>query len=753
MLTTDHERFQFLEILLRVHKDNPYQLRSDGNRWNTDHIHLSRMLNRYEDGRTTVLPLRQDGIIKWLVLAPDSKEMRQHADEVKRFICPSYAEDIIITQPFSKEKGKFGSLASTLFPHGCKIFDSPPSLEAVIWDKLVLWADLDERRPESFYEESEVSVFMLRNQFFQAIAARHFQQAHEHWNSLKTGRLLSDENIAFLKVHLLHAQGEWAELWHSEEFTLLCELDPLPRKTRAQLLEAFYHTQLAIWERERNFESAKAQFHLHRTRLGTLLRSQIGLDEELHLRVFAYEAAFLQDAEKLERYLKLTDQSETKTLIQFLLQGLSTTVVHRAEGVKAAEELFAQRLYEDAYLALRNCTPTIDSVRLLCGIAMMEEAIEIANEAANAYEQLIEEDQKELANDPVSKGWLHYVRSSILDIIPHSVQSEETPKNWAEWFRAFIDQSHNADQLRQALEQMGQNPDSLLPRKISVLDELVSHLISLALEEHRSSADKALLQLALPMFTTSLLEDKSYPDPTATDLYEYARLALCQQGKLNDDNTRFVLRLTEGLLLLDMSKAQFLWPEIEQWFNCTPTMRFARYVIESIELGIDFGVETGKLLYLWNQWVGSLINQIIHENKGYIQVWLRIGETLRADSQLLAGLADQPETEEIDPFAVLDGKVITIYSLRDKPAYRASHSIQLRNPRLRVRVCTADRLTDEAKAFARNSDIVILVTSCMSHALTYGIMPYINGKLLYPPSAGETGIIEVLEKYAYEELD
>jgi hypothetical protein len=59
-------------------------------------------------------------------------------------------------------------------------------------------------------------------------------------------------------------------------------------------------------------------------------------------------------------------------------------------------------------------------------------------------------------------------------------------------------------------------------------------------------------------------------------------------------------------------------------------------------------------------------------------------------------------------------------------------------------------LTNEAKSYALNSDIIILVTTCMSHALTYGIGPYIQGEILYSRSSGETSIVEVLEHYTYE---
>ena len=100
-----------------------------------------------------------------------------------------------------------------------------------------------------------------------------------------------------------------------------------------------------------------------------------------------------------------------------------------------------------------------------------------------------------------------------------------------------------------------------------------------------------------------------------------------------------------------------------------------------------------------------------------------------------------------DPIAQLNQQVITIFSCREKAARRAATRIMETNSGIDIRICTDDRLTDQAKAYARNSDIVVVVTACISHALTYGIAPYLKNTPVYPRSSGETGIIEALEEY------
>ncbi|MNC48711.1 hypothetical protein D3C75_978440 [compost metagenome] len=77
--------------------------------------------------------------------------------------------------------------------------------------------------------------------------------------------------------------------------------------------------------------------------------------------------------------------------------------------------------------------------------------------------------------------------------------------------------------------------------------------------------------------------------------------------------------------------------------------------------------------------------------------------------------------------------------------------LQERNSSLQVRICTDDCLTDRAKEYARNSDISVVVTTCISHALTLGIKEYLQHDPVYPRSSGESSIIDAIEQYAQKQ--
>jgi hypothetical protein len=248
------------------------------------------------------------------------------------------------------------------------------------------------------------------------------------------------------------------------------------------------------------------------------------------------------------------------------------------------------------------------------------------------------------------------------------------------------------------------------------------------------------------------MQDDYFPNEKANELYEYTREILCIHGKLNENNTGFLLRLTEGLLILDYTKVHLYWNQVESWFNVYPTDRLSPYVLEALEFFKEYGLSNDLLQPVWTNWVGTLLESIVNQTD--IQSWIDLGSRISANSLMIDALNEKiTSNRAMDLLEVLPNMSITIYSLREKPAKRAAQRITERNPNVKVKVCTDSKLTNEAKAYAQNSDLVILVTTCMSHALTFGISPYLEDNLLYARSSGETGIIDALERYCHERYD
>lgn len=754
---TDSVKTGFLRLLLQVDMDNPYKLRVVGNQWSGANSELLMMIERLYDDKPAVLPFKNGSKgLFWFLFTHQDSLLKKHASEINEFLFPYYAIPVGDgkKQYFNSQK-EMAKLGSELFPDGYFGYKSNLQNEKTIWNMLSLWRRLDERRPEISYDELEVNAFTLRSRFHQAIALQNWEEAKENLIELQQGRYLNDENYKFLTIRWLSAQGKWKRIWESDDFELLAGLGNLPNQVHIALLRAFYQMILSKTDIVEQFDRTMEVFEKYRGRLKTLLRSQLGLDEDLALRVFAYESAYKGQEEKLKRYLEKTENSLTRDIIEFLLEYVKTKrEVEQSldfpnlSNFELAQQRFSNQEYEDAFILLVECELSVEKVRLLAGIAMMQETEETCSTALEHYNNLSEHEQLQLKQEPQSKGWIVYLlnrqKGNNEPIITKVPNVKAKKLNWNYWFNSFLE-GNDFDCLEEDLTIMDVQQGNIV-WSISSLSKLSDIIATIGIES-LSSSQKTLLQTALPMFITELLQDERFPNEKATELYEYTKEILCIHGKRNENNTGFLLRLTEGLLLLDITNVNMYWNQVESWFNMIPTNKISSYVLESLELFKEYGHTDESLRQVWTNWCGALLDRM--DTPTVINSWLELGRMISADSLIINTLTEKLSSNKVkDPLDALQSMRITIYSLREKPAYRAAKRITLRNSNLKVRICTDSKLTTEAKSYARNSDLVILVTTCMSHALTYGILPFIEDNLVYARSSGETGIIEALEKYA-----
>ncbi|WP_312474692.1 protein DpdD [Neobacillus sp.] len=746
---------KFLRLLLQIDGSNPFQLSFRETEWAGPNDELLEMIKRFYNDKPFVLPFRnrKKGTF-WFLFSNNESLLRKYVQELNNFLLPYHCDSLEYgkRQYFTSEK-KLSEIGYELFPEGYFGYFSTIENEKIIWKNIRTWRKLDERRPSISYDELEVNAFTLRNGFHQAIVLQNWEEAKNFLNELRQGKYLNDENYKFLTIQFLSAQGKWERIWNSDDYEILSGLGRVPNQVHITLIRAFYQRILSKSDILGRYDLSIESFKEFRYRLGTLLRSQLTLDEENVIRVFAYEAANKGQVDKLMRYLEKTDDEITRNIIEFLLLYVKTNTdnppVPIIDKLELAKQCFINREYEDAFILVIGCELSIDKVRLLSGIAIMEETEETCSIALEQFKNLPEHEQQQLVKDPQTKGWMIYLlnrregkRVSVKD------NDEIKEKlDWKSWFLAVL-KDPDFDSLEEGLATMDVQQGNI-NWSITSLSNL-SDIIAMIGIESLSPLQKTLLQTAMPMFISELLQDENFPKAKAVELYEYTREILFIHGNRNENNTGFLLRLTEGLLLLDMTKVNQYWNQIETWFNIIPTERLSTYVLETLELFKEYGLADDILQPVWTNWVGSLIDRM--SKPTVIQSWIELGRFISADSSMLGELtAKIPSKIVSDPLNLLPSMSITIYSLREKPAKRAAERIAMRNINVKVRVCTDSKLTIEAKSYARNSDLIILVTACMSHALTFGIAPFIEDNLIYARSSGETGIIEALEQYSQEQ--
>ncbi|MBN9653280.1 hypothetical protein J0K78_03300 [Halobacillus sp. GSS1] len=749
---------QFLTGLLKVNQSNPYDIQIEDNVWTADYLIILKLVERANQGKPTLLPFYRGKKVNWLILANNEQKLLRTIGEINHLLLPYFSKQSTDSKQYFDPESALGKYGSQLYPDGYYMLESSATQQETIFERLGMWLHLDEQRPLIAYEELEVNAFRLRSKFKQAISLKKWDEAYQILIELQKGHFLTDENIKFLSIQLYSSQSKWGKIWDSNDFELLAGLSKIPRRVHSALLHAFYQRVLVDTDIIKDFEQTYTVFKQTRQRLGGLLRSQLGLDEEYLLRVFAYEAAFTNQLEKLERYQQKAEDELTKKLIDFLIKKVNGSEQPQQPEedkplIEKAMENYQVEQYEDAYITLLDCETTPEKVALLAGIATMLELDDISAYAYAQFEQLKKQDQELLCNQHATKGNMMYVLLWKKGTSASSAEQEQVQRlSWGQWFKFLLSEDADVDVLEQQLHQLDEQSDSFL-FTLKTLEDLSNCIMELAVEQF-SHHQKLLLNTAIPMFVSHLMLDKQFPNYKAITVYEYTIELLLIHAKKNSDNTSFILNLMEAVLTLDLEYADKFWNNTKEWFNISPVERLSQKLLETIELFKDFGISNHELLPLWSNWATGLMERFVDEKTTVIQSWVKIGKEIGGDTYLIKSIEDSiMNTEYVDPISTLDNETITIYSLREKAAVRAVDRIKKRNKNIKVRICTDSKLTNEAKSYARNSDLVIIVTTCLSHALFYGISPFIKDNPIYPRSAGETAIVEALESYLENRYD
>lgn len=739
---------KFIIFALQVNSGNSYGLQLQGGEVICSHPGLTTMLRRCQAGKTFVLPIRREGDILWLVLSSDTSDLLKDADEIKSFLIPTLAEPLLAGRnKFDPTKPGMGALGAQIFPHGYYCLRSPQSLGEQVFDALAMWAKLDDLRPKMQGQETTVNAYVLRRQFQQAVALQHWDEAEHTLAVIRQGHHLSDENCLFLKIQILSSQGRWHALWDSSEYPLVAGLDPLPAAVRGALLMAFYNCAVVKLEEKGEISAILEAFRQHSSKLGTLLRYRAGLSRDLFIRLFAYQAAVENHASRLSQLAAAATEQATLDVISSLLTlvDVPTQPPVQVNPLEQALKYFQAKLYDEAFLTALDCSPSVKRTQLLLFIATMTEDVSICQAAKEAFENLTQDQQDEILLDPNSKASAKFVVGFNKPTAQQ--QAIQVPTNWSEWFKEI----HCGEKIVLLFNELDffTAENKMVDWKNSTLQETEKVLWEILLDESLTADQRSLLRASLPDFAGAVVQDPSFPKLGAGDLYEQLVLAMQTFCNKNNNSAGFLARLLEGLLQIDIDHVQKQWSSMAKWLAFTPSLKLAGDVLELLELFHEYGLPGDKLRDTWNNWVGSFCQHFTIDNRLLVQGWVRLGISVGGDSYLMAQLQELlAEPVASDPLQNLPESVITIFTLREKAGQRAAQAIIERNSKLKVKVCTDDRLSEQSKALASNSDIVIVVTACMSHALTYGIGPFLKKDPLYPRGSGETGIVQALEEYA-----
>jgi len=741
------EQFEFLKQFPNHTGGNPstYQLKYTDDR-------VSTLANRLTQGQPSVLHYRGPEKTSWMIVGGGARELERTMERVARFVVPSYAifaENITRRLRFDPSKGvELHRLGAKLYPNGFYRLDSPLKHDSEILERLMLWLRM-ERDAERGVQRAKDSptYYRLYQQFQEALAAHEWATAEESIVQVQRLMLTQSENIHFMRLRLLATQQQWDRIWNYPRRAELVT-GRVPREVRAALLTSFYVAHLAQAEDEGNWTQALATFGNESTALGKLLTVRDNIIHPAVLRVFAYQAVYEGNHGEFTKLRALAGDAETRRVIgalELLLPRPDPGIAGRSviERVKDA-------LYKGQYdLALANADELTDHV------GRLSVRVKVASESDDDsfIETVIAELDELYPEDHALLVDTYHLDRKIAELrqrfASKATQRNGEITNWAVWLAVALVQPQDV-RLETALDVLRTNAHDIRTASTD-LEKLHDQLQSvwITVEHQWRQSRWSMLREAVIALTTDFLNDPDFPNPAPFfgDIYETLYVLAWEQGDHTDTGNRRLLRLAEARLAHQPHLAKNTADQLLEWF-AQPIPKLESVVIEVFELLGDYGVQPQLLADCYRRWMPAIIDRPTCDLTS-VGVWWDYHRWIQPGDDLVRMLEQarhRISADTLDPIAELpEGYSIAIFTLQKSSAERAIRLLSERNPKLSVRAYYETHPNEMMKSAARNADKIIIVTSCITHAVTFTLEP-LGGERIVPCNyRGTDSILRAIE--------
>lgn len=695
--------------------------------------------------RVSILPYFSDDNDFWMIVGDSQTKLDAFMRVVSRFLVPTYAAFSGGT-PFMHQfdpKNRLGEVGSKLFVGYYRLLSRTEDREHIVTRLSECFHVLNTAKPGQQLDLDRQSYRTLLDAFQRTLTAHQWDEAERLLNLISSGHLTSTENVAFLRIAWLARQSRWQDIWNHPYYAQLATL-PVPGAIRAHMLTAFHYVHLSEFEHEEDWPKILDLLNQCRPRLAMLLMGRFGLTQPAVLRVYAYVAVLDEDWTSLNRIEADVpkDDYQSRFIINSLLQQMPPA--NTAPELSLEEQLqFALNSgdYDTAWHASEMLLDPMQKLATRIQIAYLSRELSLAHDVLDEHERFYIENRQALYR--TYSG----VEDWLIGLQKYATHREiGAIRSWVDWFDV-AQKTESVSDLLPALDQLCDETDAATWTS-QQFTELADKLAEVSNEQYKHHAS---YRRAIQRLTQLCIDAEDFPrrEPEVADVYELL-LQFIAQDDCTETNTNLLLRLQEAVLANNPSSAIDASKRIQEWFK-SPRPAMQDYMLEALELLAQYSDRDSTVhFYQWfRTWGNEMVESPVVEPTT-LSVWLTFARWMQADDSLIKALKEKLHSQRndyADPVALLPNRTrIVIFTLDEAAAKRAESILLERNPDLEMHICTEHVNNERVQSLAERSDYVILVTACISHAISYTVVPLASDRLVRPHSRGTSSILRALEE-------
>jgi len=704
---------------------------------------IARLLISFERNSYSILLFEKNNFDEWLFIAKSRTIIDHLILKLNRFLHPTYGAfpNNILTPTISfTEENLFGH------PFPYFYWRSPEKNRKHILDTLEIWLNLDEFSPDLRVATSPKLGDLIQQYHF-SLAAHNWDDAEDAINKIRQFKLTSFTNIIYLDIELLAQKQEFANIWENIEYKSFLKQE-LPRNITVAFLKAFHHQELRVNEINGRLKENIDLVGKYQTEYSTLLKFRPDIIDDICARVFIYLSVVNKTNETFEEVTSLPNLSEnTKALITDILPLLEEK--EDQSPISRFNILFQNNDFKNAYEVAKSIPDELIKIPFLMqSLARLKDS-SLINEVLDQYYNLTDSKKKLLLEkNPLLPIFLEVINSIKVDIPENEVQ------NILDWFDLAIDDPENPI-LSTSLDHLEVEADKEF-WNIQNLEKLREYLSVITFD--KSIAPETDLRLlstnhferAMNLLISLFVKDDQFPQNLALygDIYTNLYYYLLNISNANNTNGEIIIRLADDLISRNPLANSTISKELLNWIE-PPRISVLSIWLDIVELGVYHGLPKEYLFETFQKWMNTIFDSPINFDRSLLFVLISFcnwfGEFAQSWKKHLESRLVETSEEATDPITLLpEGYRIIIYTLDDSSARRVQSILLSRNPNLDVHHSNEKSMTSQLREITINSDMQVLVTTCMKHSVFYGISD-ISKNIVYPQSRGSTSILRAIE--------